>query len=143
MKDYFALLIISCFLTTNLAAQDLDEKCPFLKVPEFNVFISGYADTIQGNGLKARIIDARSLTYGFILSTSDTDVHIRSFQLVFDDSYGNLYSITAKGSKLIAEESETFSMKRIAKAKLITIDNITVEYKGKCFVIPGQLYYAK
>src|SRR5690606_8249783 len=103
----------------------------------------GDADTIQGHGLKARIIDALSPTNGFILNTSDTDVHIRSFQLVFVATFGNLYSITAKGSKLIAEKSETYSIKRISKSNLITMDNITVEYKGKCFVIPGQLYYAK
>lgn len=143
MKFSIFLLLFGSSLATHTFAQATNEECPFLKAPNFNVFIRGYRDTIQANGMKVRTIEARILTNGFELLSSDTLVRLRSFQLVFDDRDGNLYSKTASGSKIIPEENENFSFKKISSAVLITIEKITVEYKGYCFVIPGQVYYAK
>lgn len=143
MKISIFLLLFGSSLATNTFTQGTNEECPFIKAPNFNIFIPGYRDTIQANGIKARTIEARTLTNGFELWSSDTLVRLRSFQLVFDDRDGNLYSKTASGAKIIPEENENFSFQKISSAALITIDRITVEYKGHCYVIPGQVYYAK
>lgn len=143
MKISIFLLLFGSSLATHTFAQATSEECPFLNAPNFNVFIRGYRDTIQANGIKARTIEARTLTNGFELLSSDTLVRLRSFQLVFDDRDGNLYSKTASGAKIIPEENEKLSFQKISSAAHITIERIIVEYKGHCYVISGQVYHAK
>ena|SRR5690606_13992463 len=137
----FSLLtLIFC----DAVAQQAKGECPFLKSVNFDVFIEGYSDTIQANGLKARSISVVSLTNGFELSTNDSLAKVISFRLIFDDTAtGNLYSKSALGNKITDNEKHMFSLSRLKTSSLITLDQIIVEYKGTCFTLPGQVYYPR
>lgn len=142
MKSIF-IITLSILLFHNLAKGQQTSDCPFLKSTTFNVYIPEYYDTTQANGLKARVINVIALTNGFKLLSDDSLVRVRSFNLVFDDKNGVLYSKKSDGDKMTDNQSELIQLSKLKDATLITIDNIKIEYKGLCYTIPGQLYYSK
>jgi hypothetical protein len=124
-------------------------SCP--KFPgKVNIYIPGYKDTTQPNGLKARTINAETLVEGFRLLSSDTSVKIQQFTVVFDFVSKNphtltedvhLYSQTTKGDQMLNKAVGNFSLTDITKANIITIEYIKVQYKGVCYSMSPQVYF--
>ena len=144
MRAIFAVVSILCLSESTLGQEQTQfTKCPFLNNNGINIFISGYRDTIQPNGLRARIIKSSSLVNGFELVSNDSLVIIRGYHLVFDNSNGTLYSKTTRNSRMMDVERQIVPLQKIKDAILITIDQITIEYRGTCYKIESQLYYAE
>lgn len=149
MVNKFFLQIILFFFSLALAETVLSQSqikgrnCPYWEEPKFNVYLSGYTDTIQPNGLKARIISAASLASGFELLCDDTLVKVEGYHLVFDSYNSTLYSKSTVGSKMRDDQPDIVPLRKIKEATLVTIDKIKVQYKGNCFMLSGQVYYTR
>ena len=136
-------LFISILIGGNavLAQHNADMKtCPFHDFPEIKIYIPGYSDSIQQNGIKVRTIRTAILVNGFELLSSDSLLKIEKFHIVFDDAQENLNSKNSKGNKILNDEINVVPMSKINEAKIITIESITVQYKGKCYRIRPEIY---
>jgi hypothetical protein len=138
---FFLLFILK--LTVLTSAQSNSVQYPVIDSKDLNIFIRGYADTIQANHLTARTIDANSLTKGFELLCNDSSVKIQEYNLVFDSRSGTLYQKWAKGSKMLDDQKTIVPLEKIREATLITIDRIVIQYKGIYYRVKPQAYFAR
>ncbi len=138
-------IVLIAILATNarVYGQDSTALCPFLKEPQFNVFIPGSHDSIQSNGKKVRVIEFDSLVNGFELVSDDSLVKVKRFNLVFFDGKitETIYSKAAESSRMIDDRPDLIPLSRLKNVDFFTLENIKVEYKGFCYTIAAQLYY--
>lgn len=141
MKTTFIVISLFLLLTTSVKAQlnASNDPCSKFNLKDVNIFIPGYIDTIQTNGLKVRAIDVSSLVKGFKILSSDSSVIIQSFFLTFEDR-GTIYSIPSVGDMIRADQSNFDQLQKIKETTIMTIDNIKVQYQGVCYRIDGQVY---
>ncbi|MEO7983464.1 MAG: hypothetical protein ABI688_05210 [Bacteroidota bacterium] len=141
MKKFYISFILALTTATLTHGQQnaKEDTCILLAEGEIDVFIPGYIDTIQSNGLKVRAIHATTLVNGFELVSTDSLVRIVKFQLTFDDPDGNLYTIPSVGNKIPLDQTGS-PLRKISGATLITIDKIVLRYRKVCYRIKGQVY---
>jgi hypothetical protein len=123
--------------------QDSTALCPFLKTPQFNVFIPGSHDSIQSNGMKVRVIEFDSLVNGFELVSDDSMVKVKGFFLVFDDNTKTLalYSKSTGTSRMTDDRPDIVPLSKLGDARYLVLDRIMLEYNGFCYTISGQVYF--
>ena len=134
-KPYIVIFI--CLFSTSSYSQECPKPStyPVLTNDQVNIYIPGYSDSTQKNGLKVRAIDMNSLVKGFKLVSDDKEVFIDQFALTFHAD-GTIYTFL---------KSETWrpQFAKIKDATIVTIGNIVVKYLGSCYRLEGQVYLRK
>ncbi|HMU44958.1 MAG TPA: hypothetical protein PKC72_01260 [Chitinophagaceae bacterium] len=145
MKSVLFLLLATVILEQTLLTQQgpNSNNCPIATEKNIDFYIVGSADSIQPNGLKVRVIDTRLLVKGFKLASDDSLVKIISCKISFDSPSGNIYEKPLSGNEVSYDTKNIDLLQKIRYAKMITIDNIKVSYKGLCYSLKGQVYHAR
>lgn len=142
MKKICLFILSTLIISSTVSAQHGTDKntCPLHDFTEIEIYISGYSDSIQQNGIKVRAIRTALLVNGFELLSTDSLLTIEKFHIVFDDAQGNLYSKSSKGNKILNDENDIVPMRKISEARIVTVELMIVQYKGKCYRVKPQIY---
>ena len=141
-------ILIASFLTVlagilnPLSAQSSVNGCiTFPAGLKISLAIPGSKDSrLVNSDIKAKKIEGVLLINGFELVADASLLKVLTYVATFDTDKGRLCSKRSVGSKLLDDNPDLFSMKEIVTGKYLTIDMITVEYKGFCYKYPSQLY---
>jgi hypothetical protein len=137
-----AILFLIIFINTAGFSQEVLTKEDCIKNEFAPIFyVPGYKDCIiDGSKNISFRINPEILKNGFELKQTDSSFKIISFHLTFDFDEG-ISEMLSTGNKILPRNDSIVSMIKITEAKLITIENITVNTGNRNYKLPSLVLY--
>jgi hypothetical protein len=142
MKKISAILFLIFSIKTAGFSQAVLSKEDCIKNKDApKVYIPGYKDCINdGNKNIIFRINPETLKNGFELKQTDSSIRIISFRLTFD--FGeDIIEMTSTGNKILPRNDSIVSLRKIAEATLITIEEIRVTLRNRNYHLPSLVLY--